>query len=62
VIESGQQKCGRFTRAGLRLAGDILAPEGDRQRRCLDRGAVAEPGFFDAARDGLGELELPERQ
>ena len=49
MIEDGEQESGSFAGAGLGLARNVFACENQRQRLCLDFGAVfksslAEPG------------------
>jgi hypothetical protein len=60
MIEGGEQEGGGFARPGLRLAGHVLAVEGDREGVGLNGGAVAEAGFGDATGDGLCEGEIVE--
>src|SRR5262249_61901227 len=56
--EDGDQEGGRLAGTGLRLSGNVLAGEGERQHLGLDRRAVREPGASDAAPDGLGQRQV----
>jgi len=46
--EHRDQKCGRFTGAGLGLASDVLPGQRDRQRFGLNGGTLFESGVPDA--------------
>ncbi len=60
-VEHGNQECGGLAGAGLRLAGDIAAGEGDRQRQRLDRGAASETGRVQSRQDIGMQAEALER-
>ena len=57
----GRQQEGRgFTGSGLRLTGDILAPERQRQRLVLYRRAVDKASIFQAFYDGIRKFQVAE--
>jgi hypothetical protein len=60
MLHSRHQEGGRLTGAGLRLARNILAGEGERQRLRLDGCAMREARVGEALENALVEIETVE--
>jgi hypothetical protein len=58
--ERGDQERGGLPGAGLRLARHVLAPQGQRQGRLLDRSRAHEARIVDAAPHRLRQVERAE--
>ena len=59
-VESRDQKRRRLAGPRLRLSGNVLAGQRDRQRGRLDRGAVFESGLGNSRHNGAIEPETVE--
>jgi hypothetical protein len=55
--EEGDQECGRFARAGLRLPCDIEPRKRLGQRRGLDRRTSLEARIGDSTGDGFRQMQ-----
>ncbi len=58
--EEGDQKSGGLAGAGLRLAGDVLAGQGQGNRLLLDGGELGETDLGDPLEDLLGQVQFGE--